>query len=83
MELPAEGPSPRAQVLGHELYDRLEVAIGELPEDYREAVVLRFFEDLSYEEIADALEVSLGTVKSRINRARRRLRESMGDLLES
>jgi RNA polymerase sigma-70 factor (ECF subfamily) len=53
---------------------RLEQVMKELPEPYRTAVVLRDIEDLSYEEIAEMTETSLGTVKSRLVRGREALR---------
>jgi RNA polymerase sigma-70 factor (ECF subfamily) len=52
-------------------------AIKSLPEKYRAALVLRDIEGLSYEQIARALNLSEGTVKSRINRARNLLREKL------
>ena len=61
---------------------RLMAAVGELPEQYRVVFVLRNFEDLSYEEIAARLDISVGTVDSRLYRARRRLMELLKDLLE-
>ena len=51
------------------------VALRSLPESEREALLLYAWEDQSYEEIAEALDVPIGTVRSRIHRARRRLRE--------
>jgi RNA polymerase sigma factor (sigma-70 family) len=53
--------------------------LAELPEAEREAVLLYAWEDLSYEEIATAQDVPVGTVRSRLNRARRRIRERIGD----
>jgi RNA polymerase sigma factor (sigma-70 family) len=50
-------------------------ALGSLPKGDRDVVVLVAWEDLSYEEVAAALDVPIGTVRSRLNRARRRLRE--------
>jgi RNA polymerase sigma-70 factor (ECF subfamily) len=50
-------------------------ALGELPVPFREAVVLRDLEGLAYEEIAEVLGVRIGTVRSRIARGRRQLRE--------
>jgi RNA polymerase sigma factor (sigma-70 family) len=53
-------------------------ALDEVPEAEREAVLLYAWEDLSYEEVAAAQEVPVGTVRSRLNRARRRIRERIG-----
>jgi RNA polymerase sigma factor (sigma-70 family) len=53
----------------------IAAAIAELPAGERDALVLYVWEDLSYAEIADALDVPVGTVRSRLNRARSRLRE--------
>jgi RNA polymerase sigma-70 factor (ECF subfamily) len=78
---PAEQPSPRRQAAAREEMGRLDEAMGQLSEEHREILLLRFADDLSYEEIADALELSLGTVKSRINRARADLRRLMKDKL--
>ena len=52
-----------------------------LNEEHREVLVLRYMEELSYEEIADILGLSLGTVKSRIHRARNELRDVMTEYL--
>jgi RNA polymerase sigma-70 factor (ECF subfamily) len=60
------------------LPDHLQDALRDLPEDYRAAVVLCDVLDFSYEEIAEALDVPLGTVRSRIHRGRARLREAIG-----
>jgi RNA polymerase sigma-70 factor (ECF subfamily) len=53
-------------------------ALADLPDGERDALLLFAWEELSYEEVADALEVPVGTVRSRLNRARRRLREPTG-----
>lgn len=55
----------------------IQRALADLTPEYRAAVVLRDIEDLSYEEIAEVLGVSLGTVRSRIHRGRARLREAL------
>ena len=60
-----------------EFYDHLHRAIAELPPAFRTTIVLREIQGLSYEEIAEITEVSLGTVKSRIARARQRLQEDL------
>ena len=78
---PAEEPSPRQQAAAREEMAALEAALAKLSDEHREIMLLRFADDLSYEEIAAALEISLGTVKSRINRARAELRHLMRDVL--
>ena len=55
--------------------------LAKLSPEFQEIVALRFNQNLPYEKIAEILDCSMGTVKSRINRARRQLRESMKDLL--
>ena len=56
-------------------------ALGEIKQEYRVALVLREIEELSYEEIASTLAISIGTVKSRIARGRDELRRRVKDLL--
>jgi RNA polymerase sigma-70 factor, ECF subfamily len=58
---------------------RVREALAELPADQRKAVELAFFSDLSHSEIAERLGIPLGTIKTRIRTALRRLRESLGD----
>ncbi len=70
----ANGPSPFELAAGQEMRAKLERALTLLNPNFRAAVVLRDIEDLSYDEIAAILEVSLGTVKSRILRGREALR---------
>ncbi len=65
-----------------ELRASLEEAINMLPPHYREPFLLREDQQLTYEEIADVLGVRIGTVKSRINRARTQLRESLSEAWE-
>jgi RNA polymerase sigma-70 factor (ECF subfamily) len=71
--------TPEGLALTEEIRTTVNAAIGELPEDLRTAIVLRELEGMSYEEIAAAMECPVGTVRSRIFRAReaidRRLRE--------
>ena len=61
---------PAAILAGREDVRLLDQAIGELPDEFREALVLRELEDLSYKQIAATLDVPIGTVMSRIARAR-------------
>jgi RNA polymerase sigma-70 factor (ECF subfamily) len=55
----------------------LDRALGELPAEQRAVFCLRVFEELSYREIADALGIEMGTVMSRLSRAREKLREAL------
>lgn len=69
--------SPLDSVFDSELRDRVEVELRAVAEPYRTTVILRDIEDLSYEEIAEVLGVSLGTVKSRLMRGREALRKRL------
>lgn len=64
---------PEEQVLQSRAVARVRAAIEQLPHDFREAIVLREIEGLSYKEIATVLRVPIGTVMSRLARARERL----------
>jgi RNA polymerase sigma-70 factor (ECF subfamily) len=75
--LPDAGFSPFDLMLGSETQERIEEAIQKLSPNFREAVVLRDIEELSYEEIAEILNISMGTVKSRILRGREALRKQL------
>lgn len=65
----ADGPSPSAQLESSELGELVRRALAELPEPYREVVVLRHYEGLKFREIAEVLNVPEGTVKTRLTRA--------------
>ena len=75
-----EGESAEDAVLRQERETALRRALAQLPEYYREAIVLCDLEGYSYDEIATALEVNIGTVKSRIARGREELRKRLSDL---
>jgi RNA polymerase sigma-70 factor (ECF subfamily) len=70
---PRRGPEERA--LARDEGRRVAAALARLPAHFRAAVVLRDLQDLTYDEIADVLGVRIGTVRSRIARGRKRLRE--------
>ncbi len=72
------GASPEIQALAGADRETLRRALEELPEVFREVLVLRELEGMSYKEIADVSSVSLGTVMSRLARARTRLRQALG-----
>jgi RNA polymerase sigma-70 factor (ECF subfamily) len=77
------GRSPLELTLDHETQEIVEAALAELNPNFRAALVLREIEGLSYEEIAEILEISLGTVKSRILRGRDALREKLTQQLQA
>jgi RNA polymerase sigma-70 factor (ECF subfamily) len=73
--------TPFDQLAAHEIQEAVQQALQEIPEVFRGAVILRDLEGLTYEEIAEVLECSVGTVKSRILRGRRALKELLEPLL--
>lgn len=73
--------APDATVLERELQSAIEQAIGQLPDTQRMALVLRRYEQLSYEEIGDVLELSVPAVKSLLFRARTELRQRLSKYL--
>jgi RNA polymerase sigma factor (sigma-70 family) len=75
--------APDATLLEHELQEAVDAAIARLPETQRMAVILRRYEELSYEEIAEALDQSVSAVKSLLFRARTELRENLKQYLTS
>lgn len=73
------GPSPLQAVLDAQARERLTAAIQALPDRYRAPLVLRYFGDLDYDGIAGALDVTRGQVGTLLFRAKRRLREELGE----
>ena len=82
-EMPTAAPDPLRDILEAEARHVLDAAIKTLPADQRAVLVLRVFEDLSYREIADALGIEMGTVMSRLARAREKLRIALEPYLGS
>ncbi|MBR2822063.1 MAG: RNA polymerase sigma factor [Clostridia bacterium] len=80
---PDPAPGTEEQILKKEEQARLRAALAQLPEEQRDALVLTQLEGRSYEEAAEMLQVSEGTVKSRVNRARLRLRDLLAEGNES
>ena len=66
---------PEAQMVTSEQQEMVQSLLQELPPDYRQAVVLRYWYDLSYEEIAEMMDTTVSAIKSRLFRARRQLAE--------
>lgn len=80
--LPDAAPGPEELALAAEQGQEVAQAIGSLPVEYRAAIVLRFYSGMSLQEIAAALDIPLGTVKSRLSTACRRLRERLSNTYE-
>ena len=79
--LPGRARSPEADAISSEREHCIMLALAEIRQEYRIALMLREIEELSYEEIADTLAISIGTVKSRIARGREELRRRVKDLV--
>lgn len=75
MQIPGDGPGPDVVLERQEAIEKLEEVISELPPHYRVITLLRHDQQLSYEEIAEALQLPLGTVKARIHRARNMIQQ--------
>ena len=76
-----ETDTPEGVALGDELMVTVERAIAALPEDLRTAIILRELEGMSYEEISQTMECPVGTVRSRIFRARDAIGKKVGSLI--
>ena len=76
-------PEPEAVLVDQELDEPVRQALLQIPEEFRSAVVLCDMFDLNYKEVAEALAVPLGTVRSRLHRARLQLREQLKEVLVS
>ncbi|MDY0111076.1 MAG: sigma-70 family RNA polymerase sigma factor [Candidatus Krumholzibacteria bacterium] len=75
MQIPTDDPPPDKMLQSREALEKLEEIIGELPPHYRVITLLRHDQELSYEEIAESLQLPLGTVKARIHRARNMIQQ--------
>lgn len=79
--VPSDDPNPEEALIGRQQATTLSEVVGQLPERYRRIVQLRYYEELSYEEISAKLRIPLGTVKIHLRRARQLLAETMKDRL--
>jgi RNA polymerase sigma-70 factor (ECF subfamily) len=77
-----ENATPEGHLLSDEIARTVQQALDALPEDLRTAIVLRELEGMSYEEIANAMDCPIGTVRSRIFRAREAIDKRLRPLLE-
>ena len=74
VDVPDPAPSPQEQAERSELREQIEAGLQALTPDHRQVLILREMHQLSYDEIAQTLELDVGTVKSRISRGRKQLR---------
>lgn len=81
-DIVSDYPNPDEHMTTREFYEQLQIAIADLPEAFRTTIVLREIDGMAYEEIAEITGVSLGTVKSRIARARAKLQSVLQMYLE-
>lgn len=77
--MPCKGENPAEATVTQEFVDRVSECMGDLNDKHKEILILRNVKNLTYDEISQQLEISVGTVKSRIARARESLRDLMGD----
>lgn len=82
LSLAASDSGPEATLVGRERGEQVQRAVLSLPPASRAVLVLREYEGLSYREVAEALDIPIGTVMSRLNYARTRLREALAPYLE-
>jgi RNA polymerase sigma-70 factor (ECF subfamily) len=80
---PTDGATPEALMASREIASAVNAAVAALSEDLRQAIVLREIEGLSYEEIAEAMNCPIGTVRSRIFRAREAIAERLRPMLDT
>ena len=80
---PREGLQPAAKLSDKEIRERIDAAIARLSEEHRTVIVLREIEGLEYQEIAETVGCSLGTVMSRLFYARKKLQSLLKDVYET
>jgi RNA polymerase sigma-70 factor (ECF subfamily) len=77
LDFPDTGPAPSERIEKEEQANQVMKAMGRLSEEHRAILVLREMEDLDYDAISEVLELPIGTVRSRLHRARSQLREQL------
>lgn len=78
----SDAPGPEELIESMELSEQVQQCLNMLSEEYRLILIMREIQGFSYDEIATAMEISLGTVKSRLSRARAMFKEKMSPILE-
>ena len=79
--IPGKSASPEETAIAYEREQRIDKALKEIKEEFRAVLILREVEEMTYEEIAETMRISVGTVKSRIARGREELRRKLKGLL--
>jgi RNA polymerase sigma-70 factor, ECF subfamily len=74
--------NPRKAAIRRELVEKIDAALAELPEYHRQVILLREVEGLSYEEMAEALEVPKGTIMSRLFHARKKMQAALAGYVD-
>ena len=80
-EFPSGDPDPYGDARNRERGNAIQVAVDDLPDEYRELICMRHYAELSYGEIAEIKEMPLGTVKNKLFRGRQMLKERLADYL--
>ena len=78
----AENRTPDDQVAAEDVGVQVRAAIDELEDEYRDVIVMRDLNDMSYDEIAETLDIAPGTVRSRLHRGREKLKEKLKHLMQ-
>ena len=73
--------NPELKNTDQDIYARVQKILGSIKKEYREVLILKYFENLSYEEISDVLRIPEGTVATRINRAKKAFKGEKNDLI--
>ena len=81
--MPGHDPQPGARIDEQERADQLQAALGRLSEEHRLVLVLRELDGMGYEDIAQILDTPVGTVRSRLHRARHQLKEELATYFEN
>ncbi|MDP6507204.1 MAG: sigma-70 family RNA polymerase sigma factor [Planctomycetota bacterium] len=80
---PDSRPGPRMAAQSSEIGERIEVAVSALPDEQHEVFVMKVYEELTFQEISDVIDCPLGTVKSRMRNALKKVRTDLSDLAEA
>lgn len=77
------GAEPEQNYLNRELRQNIDQAIAELPENYRDVIYLRYIEDLSYQQIAEATGLPVSTIETRLFRGKKQLQKNLLRLMQA